>query len=58
MMVRFLFNYKVETLGNTLIITSKIKVASQNYPKDIILFLNRYGRPFRKQKPGDQPGEN
>ncbi|HCN47548.1 MAG TPA: transglutaminase [Chryseobacterium sp.] len=35
------FNYKVETLGNTLIITSKIKVASQNYPKGYYPFFKQ-----------------
>ncbi|UTX48648.1 DUF3857 domain-containing protein [Chryseobacterium sp. MA9] len=35
------FLYKVETLGNKIIITSKIGVASQNYPKEYYAFFKQ-----------------
>lgn len=35
------FNYKVETIGNKLIITSKTGVASQNYPKEYYVFFKK-----------------
>ncbi|MFZ4927799.1 transglutaminase domain-containing protein [Chryseobacterium sp. Mn2064] len=35
------FNYKVENVGNKVIITSSVKVASQNYPKEYYPFFKQ-----------------
>ncbi|MCT2408961.1 DUF3857 domain-containing protein [Chryseobacterium antibioticum] len=35
------YSYKVETVGNKLIITSKINIASQNYPKEYYAFFKQ-----------------